>query len=90
MNTSEKYFRFAERKDTELVLDFINRIAAYEEMPDAVKYTKEGSIRLKVGGRKENGDIILSFAVTDTGIGMKQEFLKDIFIIKILTRGDII
>jgi len=41
MNTSEKYFRFAERKDTKLVLDFINRIAAYEEMPDAVKYTKE-------------------------------------------------
>ena len=34
-------FRFAKREDTELVLNFIQRIAAYEEMPDAVKYTKE-------------------------------------------------
>jgi len=41
MSTLNYNFRFAERKDTELVLDFIKRIAAYEEMPDAVKYTKE-------------------------------------------------
>ena len=41
MNISEYKFRFAERRDTELVLNFIKRIAAYEEMPDAVKYTKE-------------------------------------------------
>ena len=34
-------FRFAKREDTELVLKFIKGIAAYEEMPDAVKYTKE-------------------------------------------------
>lgn len=34
-------FRFAQREDTALVLDFIKRIAAYEEMPDAVKYTEE-------------------------------------------------
>ena len=37
----KKNFRFAKREDTELVLNFIKRIAAYEEMPDAVKYTKE-------------------------------------------------
>ena len=37
----KKNFRFAKREDTELVLNFINSIAAYEEMPDAVKYTKE-------------------------------------------------
>lgn len=37
----KKNFRFAKREDTELVLNFIKKIAAYEEMPDAVKYTKE-------------------------------------------------
>lgn len=48
-------------------------------LTNAVKYTKEGSIGLEVGGRKENGDIILSFAVTDTGIGIKPEDLKKLF-----------
>ena len=37
----EHSFRFAERKDTKLVLDFIKAIASYEEMPNAVKYTSE-------------------------------------------------
>jgi len=41
MNTYEYKFRFAEREDTELVLSFINQIAAYEEMPDIVQYTKD-------------------------------------------------
>lgn len=38
---SNNIFRFAKPEDTELVLKFIKSIAAYEEMPDAVKYTKE-------------------------------------------------
>lgn len=41
MNTTENRIRFAGRNDTELVLSFIKRIAEYEQMPDAVKYTKE-------------------------------------------------
>lgn len=41
MNKIEYEFRFAERKDTDLVLKFIKSIAAYEEMPEAVKYSKE-------------------------------------------------
>lgn len=41
MYKSDKSFRFAERKDTDLVLTFIKSIAAYEGMSDAVKYTKE-------------------------------------------------
>ena len=32
--------RFAKRKDTALVLNFIKRIAEYEQMPDVVKYTE--------------------------------------------------
>ena len=41
MNTTENKFRFAKREDTELVLNFIKRIAEYEQMPEAVKYTTE-------------------------------------------------
>lgn len=41
MNTSNINFRFAQREDTKLVLSFIKRLAAYEEMPDAVKFTEE-------------------------------------------------
>ena len=38
-------FRFAKREDTELVLNFIQRIAAYEEMPDAVKKATQAANR---------------------------------------------
>jgi len=42
MGIDKKYsFRFAMKKDTELVLQFIKQLAVYEKMPDAVKYTKE-------------------------------------------------
>lgn len=41
MNNNNHTFRFAQRKDTELVLSFIKNIATYEEMPEAVKYTRE-------------------------------------------------
>lgn len=34
-------FRFAQRNDTELVLSFIKKLAAYEKMEDSVKYTCE-------------------------------------------------
>ena len=40
MKTEHHIFRFAERKDTELILTFINAIAAYEGMPEAVKYDR--------------------------------------------------
>ena len=37
----ENRFRFAEREDVNLVLSFIKCLATYEEMPEAVKFTKE-------------------------------------------------
>lgn len=40
MNKYDNKFRFAKREDTELVLNFIKSIAAYEQMPEAVKYSK--------------------------------------------------
>ncbi|MBR4121916.1 MAG: GNAT family N-acetyltransferase, partial [Erysipelotrichaceae bacterium] len=34
--TKEMRYRFAERKDTPLILDFIRRLAEYEKMSDQV------------------------------------------------------
>lgn len=49
-------------------------------LTNAVKYTKEGSIGLSVSGQKVGEDIILSFAVEDTGIGIKPEDIEKLFI----------
>ncbi|MFP3154301.1 ATP-binding protein [Lachnospiraceae bacterium ZAX-1] len=48
---------------------------------NAVKYTKEGFIKLSVRGRKldENDRILLSFEISDSGIGIKKEDIKDLF-----------
>ncbi len=48
-------------------------------LTNAVKYTKEGSMGLTVGGQRDGEDIILSFAVEDTGIGIKPEDIEKLF-----------
>ena len=48
-------------------------------LTNAVKYTKEGSMGLTVGGQRDGEDIILSFVVEDTGIGIKPEDLQKLF-----------
>ncbi|MCR4604846.1 MAG: response regulator [Eubacterium sp.] len=49
-------------------------------LTNAVKYTKEGSVTLSVGYEKNAPDeIMLSFAVADTGIGMKEEDIDKLF-----------
>ena len=43
-------------------------------LTNAVKYTEKGSVLLKIRGtRKENGTIDLAVAVSDTGIGIREE-----------------
>ena len=42
---------------------------------NAVKYTEKGSVILKVEGHREDGECMLDFSVTDTGIGIKEEDL---------------
>lgn len=43
-------------------------------LTNAVKYTEKGTVTLKLSGtRGENGTVSLSVAVTDTGIGIKEE-----------------
>jgi signal transduction histidine kinase/CheY-like chemotaxis protein/HPt (histidine-containing phosphotransfer) domain-containing protein len=52
-------------------------------LSNAVKYTKEGSITLKAGFEKleeDPGSVRLLISVTDTGIGIKPEDLKRLFV----------
>lgn len=48
-------------------------------MNNAVKYTEKGSVTLKIDGAVENEDIVLSFAIEDTGIGIKEEDMHKLF-----------
>ena len=49
-------------------------------LTNAVKYTKEGKIGLKIGYEKEDDQhIILSVVVSDTGAGIKQEDMDNLF-----------
>ena len=47
---------------------------------NAVKYTKSGSVTLKVGcGSDDTGSFIAVFEVTDTGIGIREEDIPHLF-----------
>lgn len=60
--------------DVKLVQILVNILS------NAVKYTKEGSVTLKVSGKKdENGEFLLCVSVTDTGIGIKKEDIPKLF-----------
>ena len=46
---------------------------------NAIKYTQEGSVTLRVGGRIEGRKVLLDFSVEDTGIGIKEEDVSKLF-----------
>lgn len=46
---------------------------------NAVKYTQEGSVTLKVDGRVEGRNVFFDFSVEDTGIGIKEEDMEKLF-----------
>lgn len=90
MKNSNYEFRFAERKDTSLVLKFIKAIASYEEMPDAVKYTEEtledwlfdrkrGEAFFVIEGKKEVG-FCLFYETLPGYIGRGGLYVEDIFV----------
>ena len=72
--TKSYCFRFAKREDTELVLEFINRIAAYENMPETVKYTKE-SLEEWLFERKKGEAIFVVEEGTEVGFCLFYETL---------------
>ncbi len=46
---------------------------------NAVKYTETGSVRLTLRGTREDGKLLLTAAVKDTGIGIRKENLDQLF-----------
>ena len=48
-------------------------------LSNAVKFTHEGYIRFHINGTRQGGEAILNFEVHDTGIGMADKRLNDIF-----------
>ncbi|MBU2713590.1 response regulator [Zooshikella harenae] len=46
---------------------------------NAIKFTDKGEVILKVELLEKNNDVVLKFSVIDTGIGISQENLKQIF-----------
>ena len=48
-------------------------------LTNGVKYTKEGSVTLKVTGSVEGEEAVLHFSVKDTGIGIKEEDISKLF-----------
>ncbi|MCR4787009.1 MAG: response regulator [Lachnospiraceae bacterium] len=46
---------------------------------NAIKYTKEGSIGVSVKGVKNGSQLLLKVAISDTGIGIKEEDLPNLF-----------
>lgn len=46
---------------------------------NAVKYTKEGCVSLRITGKVEGRKVIFDFCVEDTGIGIKEEDIDKLF-----------
>ncbi len=56
------------------------RQCAMNLLTNAVKYTEEGEVTLSVSyEKKEQNHILLSFSIEDTGIGMKEEDMENLF-----------
>jgi signal transduction histidine kinase/CheY-like chemotaxis protein len=48
-------------------------------LSNAFKYTEEGKVTFEIACKREGQKAWLSFAVTDTGIGIKEEDIEDLF-----------
>ncbi len=84
----------AMKKGLELIFDVDEKIpsllfgdeirikqCALNILTNAIKYTNKGSVRVKVGHDKlDDKNIMLDFSVADTGIGMKDEALEELFV----------
>ena len=56
------------------------RQCALNLLTNAVKYTESGTVTLSVSfEKKDDENILLSFRITDTGIGIKEEDMKKLF-----------
>ncbi len=49
-------------------------------LTNAVKYTPEGTVTLRISGKRDGENILLHFEVEDTGIGIKEENIEKLMI----------
>lgn len=88
----EVTFRFAERKDCKLILDFIKKLASYEKMSDDVVATeslleewifdkKKAEVIFAVVDGKEVG-FVLFFHNFSTFLGRAGIYLEDLFVLE--------
>lgn len=56
-----------------------NRQIIVNILNNAVKYTKQGMVRLRVEGIREENEFVLKMQVEDSGIGIKKEDLNKLF-----------
>ncbi|GHV51565.1 hypothetical protein FACS1894216_05940 [Synergistales bacterium] len=88
MRVMEKPILFVTNIDSRLPARLLGdeartRQALLNVLSNAVKYTREGYITFKVEGRRldygQSAEMLLSFEVTDTGIGLKPEDMPHLF-----------
>ena len=82
----------AEKKGLDFKLDYDETLPDYLEgdevrirqilinlLNNAVKYTKEGRVTLRVAGLAEEGEVDLVFSIQDSGVGIKEENIPRLF-----------
>ncbi len=84
LRTQEKGLRFDVSVDSTLPSklygdDLRIRQVLVNLLTNAVKYTRKGTVSFEVTGERDGADVILHFAVRDTGIGIRQEDIPKLF-----------
>ncbi len=80
----EKGLEFIFEIDEELPCEYFGddvriRQVLINILNNAIKYTQKGAVRMSLSGRVEGDAAVLSYAVTDTGIGIKKEDIGKMF-----------
>ncbi|MCD4737954.1 MAG: response regulator [Anaerolineae bacterium] len=93
LQTTEKMFRLrAEKKGLQLIVDYPADLPQYIEtdegklrqvltnlVSNAIKFTDEGGVTLRVGYQEEGAALRFLFEVEDTGVGMSPSELETLF-----------
>ncbi len=84
LRTQEKGLRFDVSVDSSLPSklygdDLRIRQVLVNLLTNAVKYTRKGTVSFEVTGERDGADVVLHFAVRDTGIGIRQVDIPKLF-----------